>query len=437
MSIEKINQAKAEIASTSAYKIITEFFDADSFCEVDAFAKSGDGFAEVVAGFGTVEGMPVYAFAQNSDICGGAMSKAQAAKLKKIYDLALKTGAPVVGFYDSVGGRLSQGAELLAGCGEVLNSVAALSGVVPQVSVVLGTCLGTNALNAVSADLVIMSEKAQLSLSVTGEDSDAKFNAKNGNVAITVKDTQEAVAKARELMLYLPSNNLNMAPQSFEEAPAEDGCGCVVSRTVDGNSIVKLYNNYTSNAKVRLARLGGQVVGLVVTKGGKLDCQSATAVAKFVRFCDAFSIPVVTFVNTDGFEALKCAAKVASAYGEATTVKISVVTGNAIGSGYVALAGTGANADVVYALPNTVISPVNVEAAAFIMAPEEMKVAVSEQKAVAEKFANENLSAFNAAQNGYVDGIVEEAQLRQTLISALDMLSGKRVPTLAKKHSTI
>ena len=174
MSIEKINQAKAEIASTSAYKTITEFFDADSFTEIDAFAKSGEGFAEVVAGFGTVEGMPVYAFAQNSDICGGAMSKAQAAKLKKIYDLALKTGAPVVGFYDSVGGRLMQGNELLAGCGQVLNSAAAVSGAVPQISVVLGTCLGTNALNAASADFVIMSEKAQLSLDVTGKNASAE-----------------------------------------------------------------------------------------------------------------------------------------------------------------------------------------------------------------------------------------------------------------------
>ena len=438
MSLEKINQAKAEITSTSAYKTISEFFDADSFCEIDAFAKSGEGFAEVVAGFGTVEGMPVYAFAQNSDICGGAMSKAQAAKLKKLYNLALKTGAPVVGFYDSVGGRLSQGTELLAGCGEVLNSAASLSGVVPQVSVVLGTCLGTNALNAASADVVIMSEKAQLSLAVTGENVDAKYNAENGVSAITVKDTQEAIEKAKELMLYLPSNNLNMAPQSFEEEPDTDGnyC-CVAGKVVDGGSILKIYNDYGSKANVRLARLGGQVVGIVSTKGGELDCKSATKVAKFVRFCDAFSIPVLTFVNCNGFESIKSAAKAASAYAEATTVKISVVTGNAVGAGYVALAGTGANADVVYALPEAVISPVNVEAAAFIMAPELMNVPVAEQKTVAQKFAEENLSAFNAAQNGYVDGIVEEAQLRQTLISALDMLSGKRVPTLAKKHSTI
>lgn len=437
MSIEKINQAKAEISQTSAYKTITEFFDADSFCEIDAFAKSGDGFAEVVAGFGTVDGMPAYAFAQNSDICGGAMSKAQATKLKKVYNLALKTGAPVVGFYDSVGGRLTQGTELLAGCGEVLNSVAALSGVVPQISVILGTCLGTNALNAVSADVVIMSEKAQLSLDVTGKNADASYNAENGNVAVVVKDTAEAIEKAKELMLSLPSNNLNLAPQSFDAEPSDDGCGCVVSKTVDGGSKFKLYDSFGAYAKTRLARLGGQVVAIVNTIGKELDCKTAAKVAKFVRFCDAFSIPVITFANCPGFESLGSAAKLASAYAEATTIKISVVTGKAIGSAYIALAGTGANADVVYALPNTIISPVNVEAAAFIMAPEAMKVSVSEQKTVAQKYANENLSAYNAAQCGYVDGIVEETELRKTLVSALDMLSGKRVSTLAKKHSTI
>lgn len=437
MSIEKINQAKAELSQTSAYKTITEFFDADSFCEIDAFAKSGDGFAEVVAGFGTVDGMPAYAFAQNSDICGGAMSKAQAAKLKKVYNLALKTGAPVVGFYDSVGGRLAQGSELLAGCGEVLNSAASLSGVVPQISVVLGTCLGTNALNAVSADVVIMSEKAQLSLDVTGKNADASYNAEHGNAAVVVKNTAEAIEKAKELMLFLPSNNLNLAPQSFDAEPADDGCGCVVSKTVDGGSKFKLYDSFGANAKTRLARLGGQVVAIVNTIGKEIDCKTAAKIAKVVRFCDAFSIPVITFANCPGLETLGSAAKLASAYAEATTIKISVVTGKAIGSAYVALAGTGANADVVYALPNAIISPVNVEAAAFIMAPKTMKVPVAKQKTVAEKFADENLSAYNAAQCGYVDGIVEESELRKTLISALDMLAGKRVPTLAKKHSTI
>ncbi len=427
MSMEKINAAKAEIAATSAYQIITEFFDADSFCEIDAFAKSGEGFAEVVAGYGTVEGMPVYAFAQNSDICGGAMSKAQAAKLRKLYSLALKTGAPVAGFYDSVGGRLTQGTELLAGTGELLRLASKLSGAVPQISVVLGTCLGTNALNAASADIVLMTEDAQLSLDVTGKNAGAQYNASHGNAAVIVKDKTEAVEKARELVTYLPSNNLVPAPQTK----------CIVSKLVDAGSKLRLSDAYGDNARTRLARLGGQVVGVVRTTGGKLDCQSAAKAAKFVRFCDAFSIPVITFVDCAGFESLKSAAKLSAAYAEATTVKLSVVVGEAIGSAYVALAGTGANADVVYALPEAVISPVNIEAAAFILAPDAMKVPASEQQAAAEAFAQENLSAFNAAQNGYVDGIVPFEELRGALLSALDMLSGKRVPTVAKKHCTI
>ena len=219
MSMEKINAARAEIAATSAYRVVTSFFDADSFCEIDAFAKSGEGFAEAVAGYGTVEGMPVYAFVQNSDVCGGAMSKAQAAKLSKLYSLALKTGAPVVGFYDSVGGRLTQGTELLAGAGELLRRASKLSGVVPQISVVIGNCLGTNALNAVSADLVVMTEDAKLSLDVTGRDADAQTNAKNGSAALIAKDTDDAIEKARELVTYLPSNNLVPAPQAEEREP--------------------------------------------------------------------------------------------------------------------------------------------------------------------------------------------------------------------------
>ncbi len=425
MSMEKINAAKAEIAATSAYQIITEFFDADSFCEIDAFAKSGEGFAEVVAGYGTVEGMPVYAFAQNSDICGGAMSKAQAAKLRKLYSLALKTGAPVAGFYDSVGGRLTQGTELLAGTGELLRLASKLSGAVPQISVVLGTCLGTNALNAASADIVLMTEDAQLSLDVTGKNADAQYNASHGNAAVIV------------LVTYLPSNNLVPAPQAEDREPDGENTKCIVSKLVDAGSKLRLSDAYGDNARTRLARLGGQVVGVVRTTGGKLDCQSAAKAAKFVRFCDAFSIPVITFVDCAGFESLKSAAKLSAAYAEATTVKLSVVVGEAIGSAYVALAGTGANADVVYALPEAVISPVNIEAAAFILAPDAMKVPASEQQAAAAAFAQENLSAFNAAQNGYVDGIVPFEELRGTLLSALDMLSGKRVPTVAKKHCTI
>ena len=436
MNMDMIQSVKAEIAGSAAYKTLTGFFDADTFCEIDAFAKSGDGLCEAVAGFGMVEGLPVYAFAQNSDMCGGAMSKAQAAKLKKLYKLALKTGAPVVGFYDSMGGRLAQGTELLAGCGEVLNLTAKLSGAVPQVSVVLGNCLGTNALAAVSADFVLMTEDAQLSTDVTGKDADAQTNAANGNASLVVKDAAEAVAKARELVLYLPSNNLTPAPEGFSNEPTPEG-QCLVSQNVDGGSKFKIADRYGDTARIRLARLGGSTVGIVRTIGKNIDDKSADKLARFVRFCDAFSLPVITFADCGGFASLNGAKKLTSAYAEATTVKISVVVGKAIGAAYVALAGTGANADVVYALPEAVISPVNVEAAAFIMAPEKMQVPVAEQAAAANAFAEENLSAFHAAQNGFVDGIVEKTELRRALLSALDMLAGKRVPTVAKKHNTV
>ena len=449
MSIEKINQAKAEIAATSAYKTITAFFDADSFCEIDAFAKSGEGFAEVVAGFGTVEGMPVYAFAQNSDICGGAMSKAQAAKLKKLYGLALKTGAPVVGFYDSVGGRLNQGTELLAGCGDVLNAAASLSGVVPQISVVLGTCLGTNALNAASADIVIMSKDAQLSLSVTGKHSDAAYNAENGIASIVCDDADKAIKAAKELILYLPSNNLTMAPQSFEEAPAEDGCGCVVSRTVDGNSIVKLFNDYGKEANVRFARLGGQVVGIVVTKGKELGCKSANKVAKFVRFCDAFNIPLVSLVDVPGFlpgtgqeynGVILHGAKLLYAYGEATVPKVTITLRKSYGGSHIVMSCKQLRGDMNYAWPTAEIAVMGGAGAVEVLYAREAKEQENPAAFLAEKEAEYTklfANPYNAAKYGYIDDVIEPRNTRFRIIRALQQLQTKKLTNPAKKHGNI
>lgn len=436
MSIENVTQAKAVISATEAYKTITAFFDENSFVSVDTLAKSKDTYAEVVAGFGTVEGLPVYAFAQNSDFCGGAMSKAQAAKIKKIYDLALKTGCPVVAFYNSKGGRIDENNALLAGYGDVLNAASKLSGVVPQISVILGPCMGTGALNAVSADFVIMSKDAELSLDTMGANASAEYNAENGVASVVAENADEAIAKAKELVCYLPSNNLNIAPEAVAEEPEGD-CGCIVHKVADAGSIFKLSREFGKAGKTALIRVGGQVVGAVNTKGDTLKSEDCMKISKFVRFCDAFSIPVLTFVDTPGFEDIKSALKVTSAYAEATTVKISVVTGKAIGSTYIALAGTGANTDVTYALPEAVISPVNPEAAALIMAPEQMNVPVSEQAQAAKAFAEANLSAENAANCSYVDDVILAEEVRSSVVNALDMLMGKRVSTLAKKHSTI
>ena len=206
---------------------------------------------------------------------------------------------------------------------------------------------------------------------------------------------------------------------------------------MDEGSIYKLSKAYGKNARTVFASLDGTSVGIVNTLGGKLTADDADKIAGHVRFCDAFSIPVITFVNVEGFEDIKSASKVSAAYGEATTAKISVVTGKAIGAAYIALAGTGANADFVYALPEAVISPVNPEAVVLINSPEELNIPVNEQSAVVDKYAKENLSAEKAAENGYVDNVLSEEELRFALVSAKNILDSKRVETLSKKHSTI
>ncbi len=435
MSIESINQAKSVISESSAYKILAQFFDGGEFTPIANLAKSSDTYAEVVAGNGFAGGRPVYAFAQNPDFCGGAMSKAQAAKIKKVYDLAKMTGQPVVGFYNSKGGRLDEGNALLQGYGEVLNAASKISGVVPQISVVLGDCVGTGALNAVSADFVIATKDSRLSLDTTGKNSDIEYNTKNGIVSVSADNEAEAIESAKELLNYLPDSNLAFT-MGFEEAEP-DTEGCLVRRTFDGGSVYKIAKEYGKNARTVFAAVKGNVCGIVRTLGGKLSADDAEKIAKHVRFCDAFSIPVITFVDTEGFEDIKSASKVSSAYAEATTAKISVVTGGAVGSAYIALAGAGANADMVYALPEAVISPVNPEAVVLINDPEKLNVPVAEQAAVAQQYAKENLSAEKAAENSYIDDVVTEYELREVISSAYNMLSEKRVKTEAKKHSTI
>ncbi len=225
-SAERLQAFREAAAKTKGFQCITALFDEGTFNEVDGFAKSGDGSAEVVAGYGEVDGCPAYAFVQNSDVDGGAMSKAQAAKIKKIYDLAVKTGSPVVGIYDSIGGRLNQGADMLAAYGEILLGNNNLSGVVPQISLVLGPCLGTSAMIAASADIVVMTKKAQLTIDTTGKDGTVEDAAKLGICHVVAKDDQEAMMQVRKLLAVLPSNNLAGAPV-VESSDPSDTARCV------------------------------------------------------------------------------------------------------------------------------------------------------------------------------------------------------------------
>ena len=440
MSIESklafLQETKAANAQTKAYQRLQLLFDEGTFVEIDSFTKSGDGRAEAAAGFGSVDGCPVYAFAQNSDVEGGAMSKAQAAKICKVYELAEKTGAPVVGIYDSIGARLNESCEMLAAYGDVMLKANNLSGVVPQIAVIASSMI------AAAADVVIMSEDGQFALQTNGEGGDLKEASESGLVHLTAKDDKEAVAKARELITLLPSNNLSGAPitdfaDSAAETDGESGAS-IIAAVMDQDSFIEFQAGFGAGFITGLAKLGGNTVGVVASEEKTADGKACEKAARLVRFCDAFAIPVITFVNAESFCCIKAACKLTNAYAEATTAKISVITGEAYGAVYMALAGAAAGVDVAYAWPTASISALNPTTAAVMLWSDKLKGSsnptADRAKLIAE-YKDQEACPFKAAGDGFVQDVIEPSETRLKLYAALDMLAGKRVTRLPKKHA--
>jgi acetyl-CoA carboxylase carboxyltransferase component len=427
-------------------KRIAALFDVGSFNEIDCFAKSGENFTEAVAGYGTIEGCPAYVFAQNSDIDGGAMSKAQAAKIKKVYALAAKTGAPIIGIYDSIGGRLKEGSDLLTAYGEILLNSNNLSGVVPQISLILGPCMGTSAMIAAGADIIVMSDKAELTIATNGEDGSADEAAKLGLCHLRAGDEENAIASVRQLITILPPNNLSGASmlniQSVtravpltEQSSLED----IIAAVCDENSFMELSGKFGLPTVTGLAEVGCSTSGIIALNG-EMDADSCVKAARFVRFCDAFSLPIVTFVNAEKFSSLREASKLSSCYSEATTAKITVITGSAYGPVYIATAGRGANADYTIAWPNAVISQLCPETAAVFLWNERLSGSenpVEDRKKLIEEYKVTQAAPFEAAANGLIDDIIPAEETRIKIIASLEMLSGKRTTGLPKKHSNI
>ncbi len=420
----------------SARQVLTSFFDDGSFIETDAYLK-GEEAAEAITGYGTVDGVSVYAFAQDADVAGGAMSTIQSRKLSKLYTMALKTGAPLVGFYDSVGGKLTQGCDLLSAYGDILRKSTKLSGVVPRISVVLGNCLGAGALTAVSSDFVIVTESARLSVDVLASDADADTNRKNGTAQFVVPDTAAAIAKARDILSYLPSNNLDAAP-AFESVGPYDAPDKFPKLIADADSLLCVSDGYGDRCVcTAFARVDGRTVGFVVTKGTAICHKGAKKIYRFVRFCDAFSIPVLTLVDTDGFRELSDASGVIAAYTDATTAKIAVIYGKAVGAAYIALAGSSSGSDAVFATADAIVSPVEPVAAAYLLDGAIADLPADRQRAAADSFVRANLTAVSAAESGAIDDIVDQTTVRARVIAALDVLSTKRTASIPKKHTTL
>lgn len=447
-------KAKAE-ADSAARTRLTYLFDEGTFTELDPFVTSGSDLSGVITAFGYVEGNPVYAFSQDINVKKGALTEAQAKKIVKIYDLAAKTGVPVVGIYDSFGADLSNGCKALNSYGELLMWMSNLSGVVPQISVVAGTCAGTAAMLAESADFVIASEDSELFAASNSDIKNSAENAgKNGTAAIVAKDDKEAVEAAKNILLKLPQNNLSPVPMyEFELSEAVFGTDAVsqAESVCDEGSVIELSADFGKASYTALGSIGGATVGIAATNKttDKLNSDDCTKIARFVRICDSYAIPVITLVDTEGFEAntetevsgaVRDMTKLAHAYAEATTIKISVVTGNAYGPAFIALAGKGANADLVYALENAVISPLTPVTAVEFLEHDQLKGAddlTSARNALADKYAREKANAAIAAQNGCVDNVIASSQLRDTLVNSIEIMAGKRISRLPKKHSNI
>ena len=381
-TIAEMEQNTAQ--SDAASKLIS-LFDEDSFTELDKFVGANGEKVGVVSGYGFVDGAVVYGYAQDTSVKSGAVTMSAAAKIKKIYDLALKNGAPVIGIFDSKGGDIKEGVQMLTAYGDIAKASAALSGAVPQIAIVDGVCAGTAAMIACMADIVIMTEKSELFMTAPFVSQDktegagtAENAAKSGVAAVIAKDGADAVSKAKKLISILPANNLETAGNDYfsenDAAVTADLKGLdLISAVADKDSAIELYKDFGNAAVVALGSVNWRTAGFVATNNAdRLTKADSAKIARFVTLCDAFSIPVITFVDSEGFEnssaaelagSIRDSAKLAQAYAGATTAKIAIITGKAYGSAYVALASTAAGSDFCFAWEDAVIAPTSPEAA--------------------------------------------------------------------------
>ncbi len=490
---EKIDR-QHEKGKLTARERIDHLVDKDSFVEIGPFIEHrshdfgmdkmkgpGDG---VVTGFATIDGRPVYLFSQDFTVFGGALGEMHAKKIANVMDLAAKTGVPIIGMNDSGGARIQEGVISLDGYGHVFYRNSIYSGVVPQISLILGPCAGGAVYSPAITDFVIMVEKtSQMFItgpkvieSVTGEKissedlGGAKVHASvSGSAHLRAATEEEAFFLVRRLLSYLPSNykekppagkggeGNDYRPDLTDIVPMDPtrpyDVREVVREVVDRESFFEIHPDFAKNIVVGFARIKGEVVGLVCNQpkwmAGGLDIDSSDKAARFIRFCDAFNIPLITFEDVTGFfpgvkqehgGIIRHGAKILYAYSEATVPKITVILRKAYGGAYVALNSKAIGADLVYAWPNAEIAVMGPHGAANIIFAKEIQASpdperVRQQKIAEyrEKFAN----PYVAAKMGMVDDIIDPRETRIKLIQALRMLKNKEETRPAKKHGNI
>lgn len=453
MARKTLAEMEQALTDSKARQRLVSLFDENSFIEIDKFVSPDGETAGVITGYGQIEGGTVYAFSQDVTVKGGAMSGASAAKISKMYDLAIKNGAPVIGIYDSKGGNIAEGAATLKAYADVAAASARLSGVVPQISLVAGVCAGAAAMTACMADFVVMTEDAEFFMTAPFVAADgntegagtAKNAAKSGTAAIVAKNEEEAVRSVKELILSLPENNISFAGiEGAEENDAEitealTGLD-MIKAIADKNTVTELYAEFGTASCVALGALTWRTVGFIATNktNAKLTAADSAKIARFVSFCDAFSIPVVTILDSEGFEgsvaaelagSVRDTAKLAQVYMSATTAKVTVITGKAYGTAYCAFAPA---SDMVIALETAVISAAAPKAAVIFLKGDELN-GTNEAQLIADYEADE-ASPFTLAGQGNVDRIIEAYETRDAVRDAILMLTDKRVDAPKRKH---
>ena len=433
--------------------LLTKFFDDGAYTALFA-GKEGT----VRAAFGSVNGCPAYCVEQN----GGAMSAKETEKIIKVLDMAAKTGNPVVTCYDSKGADLIEGLGALTDAARLNAKVAQISGVVPQIAVVAGVCGANAALAAANADICIAVEGCEFFLTPTftasangdkGACSSARAAEKAGAAHLVAENREEAMQLAARLVAMLPANNLSGAG-CFEYAQPElaaaeksSSASDIIRALADGESAVELMAGIGKNITAALATVAGSVCGILVTAGEKepLCGNCASKAARFVRLCDSFSIPVVTVVNTEGFVksnteeiagGLRQAARLSATYADATTAKVAIITGKAVGTAYTALC----NADYTIVTDQAVVSPIEPAAAVTVLYKAELdagKDLAADTAALAQRYVAEVCGPQALVDAGLADAATNAAGVRAQLVAALDMLSSKRVQRLPKKHGNM
>ena len=491
---DRIAQQHAK-GKLTARERIDLLVDEGSFVELDAFVAArasehvsdeaqvlGDG---VVTGFGRIDGRLVYVFSQDFTVFGGSLAEAHAAKIVKVMDQALRNGAPIIGLNDSGGARIQEGVVSLGGYADIFLRNVLASGVIPQLSAIMGPCAGGAVYSPAITDFVAMVRDTSYMFvtgpnvvkAVTHEDvtldelGGAETHARRSGVAHFVADDEvRCAALLRELFGYLPSNNVDPAPRLATEDPIDRmdreldaivpesaakpyDMKDVIRRVVDDAKLLEVHAEWAQNIVVGFARLDGQSIGIVAQQpmilAGVLDINASIKAARFVRFCDAFNIPLVTFVDVPGFlpgtdqeygGIIRHGAKLLYAFAEATVPKITLITRKAYGGAYDVMASKHIRADVNLAWPGAEIAVMGPDAAVKIIHRRELAStddADGRMKELIEDYKQRFANPYIAASRGYIDDVIEPQHTRSTLIRALGITRTKRASLPAKKHGNI